>query len=207
MLDELPHDFRPSQQALLHDFHRVLLAILLEKRQRVVERPIRKENQREGAENESALRHVGDRSVAFAGESEEGNVEQTAHRIGLREERVEQQGDVESRFEAAFAGTEKQIEVEYFVDDSRIGRLAKNEPVFGLGVEEARLAVGPIEVVAHRLLDDEQTSTRSQRKKNDGGVLVKNGENVVDVLVEEHDLSELLWNSNRKRTSKATWSR
>lgn len=120
MLDELPNDFRPSQQAFLHDFQRVLLPILLEKRQRVVERPIRKENQREGPENESALGHVGDRRVAFAGESEEGNVEQTAHRIGLREERIEQQSDVESGLEAAFARTEKQIEMEHFVDDSGI---------------------------------------------------------------------------------------
>ena len=41
---------------------------------------------------------------------------------------------------------------------SRIG--LKNEPVLCFGVEESRLAAGPVEVVAHRLLDDEQTSTK-----------------------------------------------
>ena len=47
-------------------------------------------------------------------------MEQTTHRIGLGKEGIEEQSDVESRFEAAFASTEQQIQMENFVDDSGI---------------------------------------------------------------------------------------
>ena len=120
MFHELANDFRPAKQRFPHDFDRVFLSFLLQQRQRIVERPVRKQNQREGAESQSTLGHADDGCVSLAGKCEKWDVEQTTHRIGLGKEGIEEQSDVESRFEAAFASTEQQIQMENFVDDSGI---------------------------------------------------------------------------------------